>query len=482
MGTRGVLTVLVLAASVARAQEPAHDARHTIAERHVSLAERLEKKHPREAFFERLLAIEMDPNDLEARTKLGYKKDENKVWQGAPQLPGASAGAIDPKLLAEIDHVRKDSATKLAHLAKHCVEDKKPDDARVLAGLALEENPEEKIARDVLGMVKLGESWVTAREQKIRAAFAKALQDAKGGEAKAGKDDAALTKECGLGALERKESDHSAVYWTHDAEAVEADGLLRVAEATWLAHRYFLAGDDAGFSVDGEPKRAATGAAAPPPWKPCWLVVAHAEHEKFIESSVADTKVHAFAKNLTGWSEWKHYPSGPLLLNEGHFVPTVRPEWVSAGMTDYLTRTPLERRAGLVPDFLGEGLKRFFSGHAALRAEIFYANAGSSTSKRTFQAGTFDTLRSHARPALEEAPEGTLRELLSKKTNDLDQLDSAVALAFVDYLLAEKRAELASFFAGLSDKEPPLATLEAVMKKSVDDLERDLRAFVRAEY
>src|SRR5207302_6208891 len=104
-------------------------------------------------------------------------------------------------------------------------------------------------------------------------------------------------------------------------------------------------------------------------------------------------------------------------------------------------------------------------------AEIFYASMGSSTSKRTFKAGTFDLLRAHARTALQQAPEGELRGLLSKKTNDLDQFDSAIALAFFDYLLAKDRSALPAFLDGLKEEELPAVTLEKALKKNLDEVE-----------
>lgn len=476
--------VAVLAATaLVRADEPAgHQTRHQIAERHVELAKKLEKKHPREAFDELLVALEMDEDDHEARTKLGYKKDENKVWQGAPQEPAASGGALDAKLAAEVDHVRKDSATKLVALAKQLKDDRKPDEARYIAGLALEEDPNAKVARELLGHEKRGDGWVSPRESRIRAAFAKCLQGQKGGEAKATGDQAALEKLCGVGALDRRETEHAVLYWSKAAPEVQADGLLRTIETTWLAHRYFIAGDDDGFSVDGDPKREATGGLKAPPFKPNFLIVAPAEHKTFIESAVADKNQQAFAKSLAGWQSWYKAPSGGVLLFEGSFAPTMRVEWVTAAIGEFLTLEPLGKRSALLPDLVAEGVKRFFSGHVSGRAEIFYANTGSSTSKRSFKAGSLDLLRAHAREALRTAPEGELRALLAKKTNDLDQLDSAVALAFFDFLLARERPAFAAFLEGLKETEVPAQTLEKCLKKTLEQTERELRLWVREEY
>jgi len=485
VGARRVLTVLLVLLLVAPSGAediPGKDARHQIAERHVSLGERLEKKHKLEAFWQYLLAVEMDPDCFEARKHLGYKKDDNKVWQGSPQAPPAVNDPIDKKLQDDIAHVRKDSATKLMYLAKHLVEDKKLEEAKVLAGLALEEDPNLAKAREIVGHEKRGEAWVSPRESRIRAAFAKALQGQKAGENKTFADQAAIEKLCGLGALDRRETDHAVLYWSRSAAPVEDGGLLRAAETAWSAHRYFIAGDEQGFSVDGDPKREATGGLKAPTIKPSWLVVAQSEHKTFVESAVADKKQWDFAKSLAGWQAWYQLPSGNVLLFEGCFVPQTRVEWVTAAMAEFLTLAPLEKRAPLLPDFLNEGLKRFFSGHVSGRAEIFYANMGSSTSKRTFQAGTFDVLRAHARVALQQAPEGELRLLLSKKTNEFDQLDSAVALAFFDYLLDRERSGLAKFMEDLKDGELPMTTLEKALKKSVDETERAFREWVREEY
>src|SRR5581483_5246274 len=179
------------------------------------------------------------------------------------------------------------------------------------------------------------------------------------------------------------------------------------------------------------------------------------------------------------WQAWYQLPKGNILLFEGCFVPQTRLEWVSAAMAEFLTLEPLGKRSVSLPDFVGEGLKRFFSGHVSGRAEIFYANMGSSTSKRTFKAGTFDTLRAHARLALQQSPEGELRGLLAKKTNDLDQLDSAIALAFFDYLLTKERPGFAAFLEALSETEAPIQTMEKALKKSIEDVEKSFRVWVR---
>lgn len=507
MGTRGILTVALLLPMVAltaaalpavlRAEDPpekpdkpdkpdkaaplpGQSTRSGIADRHVGLAKKLEKKNPREAFEELLLALEMDPDDHEARTKLGYKRDANKVWQGAPVAPAASGGEIDKKLKEEMAHVRKDSATKLISLAKQLRDDRKLDEAKYIAGLALEEDVDAKIPREILGHEKRGDTWICSREARIRAAFATAMKGAKGGEAKAFADQAQLEKLCGVGALERRESAHAILYWSKAAPQVDANALVIAAETAWLAHRYFVAGDDNGFAVDGEPKREATGGIKAPAFKPSWLVIDRAEHKTFIEAAVADKKQHDFAKGLAGWQAWYPLTSGTILLFEGSFNPTIRTEWVVGGMSEFLTLEPMGKRSALLPDFLQEGIKRFFAGHVSGRAEIFYANTGSSTSKRSFRAGSFDLLRSHARHALRVAPDGELRSLLAKKTNDLDQLDSAIALAFFDYLLARERGGLAAFLGTLA--EAPIQTLEKVVKKSMEEIEREFRLWVREEY
>jgi len=492
VGARGVLIAFFLAAGafVARADEPGKGLRDTIADKHVALAKKLEKAHPRECYEELLLALEMNPDNHDARAKLGYKRDADKKWRGAPVIPGLSNDELDPKLKTERARERKDAAGKLAKLAKDLEKNGKTDDARMIAGLALEEIAddravadaanEEKIARAVLGHEKKGDAWRSAREQKIDAAFEKALQAAKPAEAKNVPDD--VTKLAGLGALQGKENAHARVMWTGSAESVDADALIRAAETAWNAQRYFIAGDDAGFSVDGEPKREATGAAPAPTLRPDWLVVANSEHAPFVEHAVSDKGLHAFAKGLVGWANYYRVNGQNYLIHEGHFVPTVRAEWVAAGMSEFLTAAPLQKRYEAVPDLVNEGLKRFFSGHVSGRVDICYSSAGSSTGKRAFKAGSFDQLRLLARLGLQQAPEGELRSMLAKKVNDLDQLDSAVALALFDFLLATKRQELANFYAEVKLDEPALTTFERVMKKSVEDVEQELRAWVRQEY
>ncbi len=492
MGARGVLIAFFLGAGVlvARADEPGKGLRDTIADKHVALAKKLEKAHPRECYEELLLALEMNPDSHDARKALGYKRDEDKKWRGAPVIPGLSNDELEPKLKAERAKERRDAAGKLAKLAKDLEKNGKTDDARMIAGLALDEIAddravtdaanEEKIARAVLGHEKKGDAWRSAREQRIDAAFEKALSGAKEGEARNVPEE--MMKLAGLGALKGKENARGRILWTGSAESVDADALLRAADAAFNAHRYFLGGDDSGFTVDGEPKRTASGGIAPPPLRPDWLVVAKSEHGVFIEHAVSDKGLHAFAKGLVGWASYYKMNGQNYLVHEGHFVPNVRAEWVAAGMCEFLTAYPLSKRYEAIPDLVNEGSKRFFSGHVSGRVDICYSAAGSSTGKRAFKAGSFDQLRQLARLGLQQVPEGELRAMLAKKVNDLDQLDSAVGLALFDFLLATKRQELANFYAEVKLDEPALTTFERVMKKSVDEVEQELRAWVRQEY
>src|SRR5207248_10100389 len=108
--------------------------------------------------------------------------------------------------------------------------------------------------------------------------------------------------------------------------------------------------------------------------------------------------------------------------------------------------------------------------------------AGSSTGKRASEAGSIDSLRARVRGVVQEGLEGELRSLLTKGVNDLEHTDSATALAFIDYCLAAKRGSLAAFMAELKPDETPIATFERTFKQSVEEVERDFRAWVREEY
>ncbi|HZV03341.1 MAG TPA: hypothetical protein VFF73_41940 [Planctomycetota bacterium] len=476
-----VIGVVALAALALGDETAAKQTRDQLAEKHVQFAKKLEeKKFPREAFEELLLALELNPENTEAREKLGYKLDENKRWTGIPAVPKQGDG-LEVALEKERDKEHKEAASKLASLARAKKSEGKNDEMVVLAGLALDEYPDDRSAREVLGFEKKTEGWQTPRERKIQAAFTKALNGAKAGDAKESPPDEAFTKYCQLGKLSRRESDHGVAWHTSAAPSVDSEQLLKAADATFVAYRYFLAGEDTGFSVEGEPLRAEAALAPSASVKPNWLVVADNEHAPFIEKTIKDEKEQALGKALTGYCSWHKIAGEQALIIEGHFAPNLRREWVSGTYTEFLTSAPLGvKNAAAIPDFISEGQKRFFSGHVSGRAEIFYTSG--YTGRKKFQQGTFETLRSHVRATLRAAPEGELRRLLGKQASEMDAYDSGLALAFFDFMIATKRSELAKFLTSIKAGQSAQFTLERAVGVSVDALEADWRVWVRSEY
>src|SRR4029077_11346854 len=102
----------------------------------------------------------------------------------------------------------RESAAMLLDLAKKA----KGEDARRIAGLVLEEDPEDAGARALLGHA--GPAWRRAREAKIAAAFTRSLEKASEGEAKKDPVDDAVEKLLGLGAFDRRETEHFVILAT----------------------------------------------------------------------------------------------------------------------------------------------------------------------------------------------------------------------------------------------------------------------------
>ena len=133
------------------------------------------------------------------------------------------------------------------------------------------------------------------------------------------------------------------------------------------------------------------------------------------------------------------------------------------------------------PGFLVEGLTRFFDGRVTGRAELSYVSTHETSSQKDRKAVSFEELRGTIRAAWIAAPEGELRRLASKTLNDLDDRDSALALAFVEWALDQHRAGLRAFLGSLDPQAGVPEQLEKALGASLDALERELRTWVRVE-
>jgi uncharacterized protein YifE (UPF0438 family) len=453
-----------------------------LVEKHVALAKKLEKPGClAEARLELELALELDTDAKTPREKLGYKR-EGDAWLGTPG-PVRSRVALEAGLLwNERDRLHKDAATRLAALAKRAQAGGLASDARAVAGLALEEDATSKAAREVLGHEKHGDAWASARETKIATAFGKAHESASSGEVRPGAEDEELTKLLGLGELVRRETDHAVYFATKDADA-DLAGLAKVVAVTSAAYRHYLGSGDPGFAIEGETDPPA--AAAPPIKERSrvrWLVVAAAEHAKFLDKAVLDKSRHDLAKKLRSWSGWLELPSGKIFVFESCLATKFRAEWISLSSVKTLSGQTLAANKAAPPAFIVEGFARFFGGRASGKVEISYVSAKESSAVHERAAATFDEFRARVRPTLTGALDGDLRRLVTKHLNELEDPDSALAFAFVEFAFACHRAELKQFLEALKPDEEPLTTFERVFQRNVEAIEREFRAWAREEY
>lgn len=463
---RRALALVLVATSLAFADEPPlrnaadlavkeRELARSIAGKHLVAARRLEKR-PREAYEELALALAIDPSNELARSRLPR------------DVPPPSAKPLlenEKKTLAK-EHAQ--NAAKLVALARRAKAGGLEDDARRIAALALEEDPGDAAARELLGHARSGEAWLSPREAALRAEFAK-VPPAKP-EAALPEPIAAVTKVGGLTGLE---TPHASYLVSRAAGPGGLEELVRRAEATWSLVESILEGRAA------TPGKQATGAAAVSSERVCFLVVAEAEHAPFVKAVVKDAKLHAYASSLGGWNQEVALKSGSVYILESFFAPEFRVEWACNAVTALLAS---RHYATTPPGFIDDALKRYFGGRVSGRADHSYSERASGQGSDDDEGASFDELRSRVRPALRLAPEGFLRVLLAKKAQELTLEDSAIALALADLLFAKQRDRVLPLISSFKGDELPAATVERVLGKKLEDLERELRAFAREEY
>jgi hypothetical protein len=487
-GSVVLLTLVLLAAAVARADEAGvGPLRSELAAKHVARAKELEfQGFFQEARAERLVALELDPDQKDARFALGYKR-EGDEWKGQPAPARKDRHEWEGKPVSLTRALHEEAAARLAVLAAVAKKEGREEDARSLAGLALDEDQECRKAREVLGHQTSGKDdhlgrtiFFSEREKAVRDAFAHAALAAKNDEPALTPGDEALEALLGLGPLDRRESEH-AIYLATKAAKADLPALARYVDTIRHAWSELLAQDDAVA-----PSTSRVGV------KVRWIVVAPSEHEAFVAKAILDPARRKLAKQLGSWSGWTL--AGPrsadggatgdqeaLFVYESSLAAENRAEWMALTAVKTLIQQRLPAKAP-PPGFLVEGLGRFFAGRATGRIDMSFLSSKVSLSVHERTAWSWDELHANVRDALARSLEGDLRRLVSKSLNDLEDADSELALAFVEYLLARRPKELSSFVAALSPDEPALATLERVTGSKVEGLEREMRAWAREEY
>ncbi len=156
----GVVALIVAAcASSARGDDALKDAAalkaaesallRSIAGKHVTAARRLSDRK-REAFDELALGLLLDPDNKLVRERLGFRREKD-AWVGAPQPPPPAETDLPKRDAKQLETEHKENAQKIVALAKRAKAGGLAGGARRLAALAVEEWPDDKAARDLLG-------------------------------------------------------------------------------------------------------------------------------------------------------------------------------------------------------------------------------------------------------------------------------------------------------------------------------------------
>ncbi|HZU96571.1 MAG TPA: hypothetical protein VFF73_07770 [Planctomycetota bacterium] len=458
-----------------------HALGHELAEKHASFGRKLDEAgRKNDAFLERLLALELSPDEAAVREALGYKK-EGDAWQGAPDRPPAVDAPLPEKLAKDRAELRRSAQQKLVELAKRAQKDGLEAEARRLAGLALDEDGDSTAARQLLHHEKKEGLWISPHEIAVRAAFSACLSKVKVEDKKPEGDDAALVKTLGIGDGSRRETEHFAVYAMKDADEQQLDAIARAGETCWDAIRFYLGGENLGFTLAAPELKTKGKSVAVGRLR--GHIVTEKVYPDVVDRVLTDKEARELAKKDNAFHERTRLESSSqawvLVTDED---TEDRAEILSMMVVDAHMDETVNGDA-TCPDAILEGLRRFFAGHATGRAFNFYSGLGSSSLNKQEHAGKpFPDFRALVRPALTASLEGDLRALLTKAQGDFELRDVLMSFAFVDFLLNTRRDALIEFLGQLRQGVLPTDTLEAVFKTSVRDLERELHEWVRQEY
>ncbi|RMG11043.1 MAG: hypothetical protein D6731_16320 [Planctomycetota bacterium] len=310
-----------------------------------------------------------------------------------------------------------------------------PSALRVLAF-----DPDHPGARRVLGFQGGPGKWRTARQQALALAYAKAWKEGPAPKPLEEIPWKNLEKALGIELLAVQGQHCFAACDRKNPHPKQLETIARAGDLAFAAFAHDLLGAET-FFWSPEPRPQLTGVPAAKYSKPLFLLLENRSmHVRFLETCVSDEQLKVSGRGL-GFVNTAYLPD-QVIVSEGWQPGRFLREWPSQRMVFQLVAQVFGPRR---PYYLVMGLARHYSGFISGEARIRLVPRGSRTERdRTARkVSDFFGLRRLCREAYAEAralpplAKGIFRTLESMRRSD-----EALACAFVEYLLAERRGDL----------------------------------------
>ncbi len=414
---------------------------------HLKLAKQMKRERkPWAAYLELLTVKRLDPTNKKIKKLLG--KD-------AP-----AKDELDKAYISARNELEFDATQRLSGLIERAVEGGLSEAALASVALRLlQYEPDHLLGRKALGFSGEKQNWEGAHERRLyaqyRAGFVKVPPP------KEHKENPLVKLEEALG-FKITVYEGAYCYAVCDASTPMPKRLIEICKSADLAYaaiHHDLFGTKGLLKPkrkDGEKEAPVTGPKLEPIPKVIYLqLTTQAQHFKFLEGVVENANLKIAGKKLgmvaTPWA-----PQKTIVCD--CWGPGYEREWPAERMARFVIRVRFGPRR---PDYLLQGISRYYSGHISLRAYMRTVPIGSQAKgEKRYKAGSYALLRADAREDYNAFRTALpVSGGLYKSNQSMNRGDNAMATAFVDYLIHNDKPKLLALFSKGDSKERQMPAL-----------------------
>jgi len=409
--------------------------------------------------------------------------DHHRVKRLLPDVEPVQPDKLHPEFLQGHSKLVLTARTDFYQVLDRGVRGKlTPADLAPVARRLLHYDPDHRIARSVLGFGGTPGRWVTPREVAIQKRYAFALSKVPHPKPVEKHPFPKLEAALGFG-LQVYQGRHCWVAGVAGKKGTPPGHLItmaKAAEVTYAAMHADLCGlKNSVFGGTGAPPEGVdTGKFRPPL---LLMLTNKAQHQRFLDAVVSDEALKITGRQLAFVSTW--WKPESVSVCDNRLAGKHLREWPAQRMAYQV----LNQRFGFRrPTYLVQGLARYYSAHVSGQAMIRTVPLGSQSRETAMmKAGDYAQLRALARWAVDHFqvdPPATLG--LFKTLNSMRRPDNALATAFVDFLLAERRDQLIKLLVQADSKvrDVEAAYKEAFPEEPQADLDQVFAEWFQANY
>jgi tetratricopeptide (TPR) repeat protein len=473
-----VLLVLLGLATVVTAQQPPppkdpkeiyqtklSDLNKKYSKEHYNLGKLLfEKKVYRLACIEFEKAIELDPNNADARQKMGFKKsgsewvkdekaDVKRSNQALPAVNEQMTNTYDEKLKA----LNKKAAEDYFDLATWCEKNSLAAEALAMFKEAVACDKDHAKAREKLGYKNVGGVWVGQDDRNEQKRVSDILAAATEGEqvSEASKEEQAL----GMRLLKRRSTRFTAFAHSSDADAAQ---MIKVAEATRTVF-YEIFEVPADRELVNETIRL-------------FDLKDQAAHGIFIDKISSQPEADKPAVKGLGGEVAYRPPYAEVWQGPNEFAA------IKDAMAHYVAHIYFGYFAGSVPNWLYEAVGYYFSAKI-LGTQIYSCTSFDSAAARGSDGyGTPAGWKGALKQAVIAGTDADIRTLMFSNLASLNQPLAVKGWSILDFMLTRHKETFFKYIRALTSTKDPEDALKQSFGWGYGELNDNWKQYVRENY